>query len=110
MKKLHLKVEWKTNEYYDVDELSLLLTDETLTAIKKSQDFLKANPDVDSIRVKVDDTCIATMNDYRIGVGFVIVRAGDNLYFMGQDNFDSSNQIETQEFTIDGEVITYPDL
>lgn len=101
MKKIELKVEWKTNEYYDLDDVTLLLTDDKIEAIKKSKDFLKANPDVDSIRVRIDENCLASMsNSSRLGYGFVIVSNSDALYFIGTDHYDSSNQVETGAFNL----------
>jgi len=111
MIKVNLNVEFKTDEYYDVDMVSLLIPDETIETVKKSQEFLKANPDVDGIKVRVPENCIAVdSEDARIKIGFIIVSAGDVVHFFGQDNFDSRYQIETQEFTMDGEVITYPSV
>jgi len=101
MKKLELKVEWKTNEYYELDDVTLLIPDDKLEAIEKSQKFLKANPDVDSIRVRIDKNCLASMSESsRLGYGFVIVGSGDALYFIGTDSYDSSNQVETGAFTL----------
>lgn len=101
MRKFELTVEWKTNEYYDMDDVTLLLTDEKIEVIKKSRDFLKANPDVDSIRVRIDENCLASMsNSSRLGYGFVIVGNGDAIYFIGTDHYDSSNQVETGAFIL----------
>lgn len=100
MKKIELKVEWKTNEYYDLDDVTLLLTDDKIKTIEKSKDFLKANPDVDSIRVRIDENCLASMSEHRLGYGFVIVSNSDALYFIGTDHYDSSNQVETGAFNL----------
>jgi len=100
MKKVELSVGWKTNEYYDLDDVTLLLTDDKIEAIKKSKDFLKANPDVDSIRVRIDENCLASMSEHRLGYGFVIVSNSDALYFIGTDHYDSSNQVETGAFNL----------
>lgn len=100
MKKIQLKVEWKTNEYYDVDSVTILLTDENLNAIEKSREFLKANPEVDSIRIRLDENNMSTGTDYRIGVGYIMVSSGEGLYFKGQDSYDSQNQVETDSFTL----------
>ena len=98
-KKLELKVGWKTNEYYELDDVTLLIPDDKEEAIIKSQEFLKANPDVDTVRVRIDKDCLASMSDSsRLGYGFVIVSSGTGLYFIGTDNFDSKNQVETEEF------------
>ena len=101
MKKFELKVEWKTNEYYDVDVVTLLLTDEKIATIEKSQQFLKDNGDVDSIRVMIDQDCLATNNDYKLSYAHAIVTAGDALYLIATDNFDSANQVETEHFDLD---------
>ena len=101
MKKLELKVEWKTNEYYEVDTLTLLLTDDKIAAIQKAQQFLKENRDIDTIRVRVDQDCLATMTDYKLGYGFVIVGGGDALYFIGTDHSDSQYQVETESFELE---------
>ena len=100
MKKVELSVGWKTNEYYDLDDVTLLLTDDKIEDIKKSKDFLKANPDVDSIRVRIDENCLASMSEHRLGYGFVIVSNSDALYFIGTDHYDSSNQVETGAFNL----------
>lgn len=100
MKKLELKIEWKTNEYYDLNNVTLLLTDEKIEAIEKSQKFLKNNPDVNSIKVMIDENCLANFGDCRLGYGFVLVGNGENLYFVGTDHYDSANQVETDAFTI----------
>lgn len=101
MKKLELKVEWKTNEYYDVDVVTLLLPDEKIETIEKCQKLMKANPDVDSVRVRIDENCLASMSeDYRLGYGFVVVGSGDALYFIGTDHYDSKNQVETESFEL----------
>lgn len=101
MKKLELKVEWKTNEYYEVDVVTLLLTDEKIATIEKSQQFLKENKDVDSIRVMIDQDCLASGTDYRLSYAHVIVTAGDALYLIATDSFDSANQVETEHFDLD---------
>jgi len=100
MKKLELKIEWKTNEYYDLDDVTLLLTDEKIATIEKSQLFLKDNPDIDSIRVQIDENCITSMSDHRLGYGFIIVSNSDRVYFIGTDHYDSANQVETYAFTL----------
>jgi len=100
MKKVELSVQWKTNEYYDLDDVTLLLPDDKIEAIEKSKDFLKANPDVDSIRVRIDENCLASMSEHRLGYGFVIVSNSDALYFIGTDHYDSSNQVETGAFNL----------
>ena len=100
MKKLELKVEWKTNEYYEVNVVTLLLTDDKITAIQESQQFLKENSDVDSIRVRIDQDCLATDTDYRLGYGFVMIGSGDVVYFIGTDSFDSQYQVETEGFEL----------
>ena len=100
MKKLELKVEWKTNEYYEMNDVTLLIPDDKIEAIEKSQTFLKANPDVDSIRVRIDADCLASMSDYRLGYGFVMVGNGDTLYFIGSDHYESSYQVHTESFTL----------
>ena len=100
MPKFELKVEWKTNEYYDMEYVTLLIPDDKLEAIEKAQAFLKANPDIDSIRVRIDADCLASMSEHRLGYGFVIVRNGDSLNFIGTDNYESSYQVETESFTV----------
>jgi len=100
MPKFELKVEWKTNEYYDMEYVTLLIPDDKLEAIEKAQAFLKANPDIDSIRVRIDGDCLASMSEHRLGYGFVIVRNGDSLNFIGTDNYESSYQVETESFTV----------
>jgi hypothetical protein len=109
MKKINLKIEWKTNEYYDIDDLTLTLTDEKIAAIEKAQSILVENRDFDSIRVMIDENCIkADSALHRLGYGFVLVRAGDQLYFVGTDHYDSANQVETDGFVID-EMIEFDD-
>jgi len=100
MKKLELTIEWKTNEYYELNDVTLLLTDETISAVQRAQAFLSENPDVDSARVRIDEDCISSMSECRLGYGFVIVSKGDLLYFIGTDHYDSANQVETDAFTI----------
>jgi len=103
MKTFNLNIEWKTNEYYDIDSLTLTLTDEKIAAIEKAQTILRENPDFDSIRVMIDENCIsADSNLHRLGYGFVLVRAGDALYFVGTDHYNSANQVETEGFEIEG--------
>jgi len=111
MKNFKLRVEWKTNEYYDIDSLTLTLTDEKITAIQKAQALLKENPDFDSIRVMIEENCIsADSNLHRLGYGFVLVRAGEGLYFIGTDHYDSRNQVETDSFSIDDGITEEPDI
>jgi hypothetical protein len=100
MKKLELEVNWKTNEYYEMSVVTLLLPDDKIESIEKSQKFLKANPDIDSIRVRIDEDCLASMSDSRLGYGFVMVGSGDELYFIGCDHYDSTLQVETIPFTL----------
>jgi hypothetical protein len=101
MKKYELNVGWKTNEYYDIDDVTLSLPDDKVVSIRKSQDWLKSNPSIDSIRVRIDKNCLSSMSDdSRLGYGFVIVRGGDALYFIGTDSYDSTNQVETESFTL----------
>jgi hypothetical protein len=100
-KKFELSVEWRTNEYYMMDTVTLLLDEEKIGAIEKAQTTLKENPDFDSIRIMIDENCISSDSDlHRLGYGFVIVCAGDDLYFIGTDHYDSSNQVETEGFTL----------
>ena len=100
--KLELSIEWRTNEYYDMDTVTLLLVEEKVAAIQKAQTILKENPDLDSIRVMIDQDCIASDSTlHKLGYGFVLVRAGDALYFVGTDHYDSSNQVETEGFELD---------
>lgn len=99
-KKLELSVLWSTNEYYEMENVTLLLVEEKVTAIEKAQKFLKENPDSDSVRVRIDQDCLASMSDHKLGYGFVIVSSGDTLYFIGTDHYDSSNQVETESFTL----------
>jgi hypothetical protein len=101
MKKVELKVGWKTNEYYELDDVTMLIPDDKIEAIEKSQKFLKANPDVDTVRVRIDKDCLASMSEFsRLGYGFIIVSSGTGLYFIGTDSFDSSNQVETESFEL----------
>lgn len=100
MKKLELNVDWKTNEYYEVNVVTLLLTDDKIDSIQKSQQFLKDNSDVDSIRVRIDQECLATDTDYTLGYGFIMVGSGDALYFIGTDHNDSQYQVETEGFEL----------
>ena len=99
-KKLELDVLWKTEEYYEVDNITLLLVEEKTAAILKAQQFLKENPEIDSIRIRIDSDCIATMGEIRLGYGFVIVHTL-SMYFIGTDNFDSKYQVETEAFSLD---------
>ena len=101
MKKLELKVEWKTNEYYDMDMVTFLLTDEKIKTIEKAKKFMKDNPDIDTVRVRIDENCLESMSDYRLGYGFVLVSNAEALYFVGTDHYDSSNQVETESFILD---------
>lgn len=97
--KKELDVAWKTNEYYDMDHVTVLLVEEKVAAIEKAQKFLRENPDLDSIRVRIDEDCLASMSEHRLGYGFVIVSTGA-LYFIGTDHYDSSNQVETNAFNL----------
>ena len=100
-KKFELSIEWRTNEYYMMDTVTLLLIEEKVAAIEKAQTILKENPDFDSIRVMIDEKHIDSDSTFhRLGYGFVLVRAGDDLYFIGTDHYDSSNQVETEGFTL----------
>lgn len=100
-KKLELSIEWRTNEYYDMDTITLLLVEEKIAAIEKAQTILEKNPDFDSIRVMIDENCISSDSTmHRLGYGFVLVRAGDELYFIGTDHYDSANQVETEGFVL----------
>lgn len=98
--KLELKVEWYSNEHYYLDNVTLLLTDEKVETIKKAQRLSEENPDIDTIRVRIDEDCLASMSEYRLGYGFVLVGGGEGtaLYFIGTDHYDSKNQVETGEF------------
>jgi len=101
MRKFELNIEWKTNECYYMDSLKLSIPDDKLISIKKSQAFLKSNPSIDSIRIRIDENCLSSMSDdSRLGYGFVIVSKGDDLYFIGTDHYYSSNQVETEAFTL----------
>ena len=100
--KLELSVEWRTNEYYDMDTVTLLLVEEKIAAIQKAKTILAENPDFDSIRIMIDENCIASDSTlHRLGYGFVLVRDGDALYFIGTDHYDSSNQVETEPFELE---------
>jgi len=99
--KLELEVAFKTNEYYDVDNVTVLFPDDVVESVKKAQKFLQENRDIDSIRVRVPEDCVATGTDYRLGFACVIVGCGDALYFFAQDNFNSQNQIESDSFYLD---------
>lgn len=103
MKEIKLNIEWKTNEYYEMNVVTLLLTDEKIETIQKSQQFLKENSDVDSIRVRVDQDYLTSDTDYKLGYGFVMVGSGDVLYFIGTDHHDSQLQVETEGFELDEE-------
>jgi hypothetical protein len=98
--KLELKVEWFSNEHYYLNNVTLLLTDEKVETIKKAQRLSEENPDIDTIRVRIDEDCLANFGDYRLGYGFVLVGGGEGtaLYFIGTDHYDSKNQVETGEF------------
>ena len=100
MKKLELKIDWKTNEYYELDDVTLLLTDEKIFAIQRVGAFLKNNPDIEDARVRIDEDCLASMSTHRLGYGFVIVNRSDRLYFIGTDHYDSTLQVETDAFTL----------
>lgn len=105
MTKFKLKIEWKTNEYYDIDALTLQLTEVKMAAIRKARAILKENPDFDSIRVMIDEKCITAESDlHRLGYGFVLVRSGDGLYFVGTDHYDSANQVETESFELEDNI------
>ena len=98
--KLELKVEWYSNEHYYLDNVTLLIPDEKEETIRKAQKLCGENPDIDTIRVRIDADCLASMSEYKLGYGFVLVGGGKGtaLYFIGTDNFDSKNQVETEEF------------
>ena len=99
-KKLELKILWKTEDCYELDNITLLLVEEKTAAILKAQSTLRECPEFDSIRIRIDQNCIASVGDARLGYGFVIVQAGDGLYFVGSDNFDSRYQVETETFEL----------
>ena len=98
--KHELPVAWWSNECYDVELVTLLIPDDKEETIIKAQKLCEENPDIDKIMIKIDEDCMATGNDYRLGFGFVQVSGGKGtaLYFLGQDSFDSHNQIESDEF------------
>jgi hypothetical protein len=98
--KFELNVEWTSNEHYYLDNVTLLLTDEKEETIKKAQRLSEENPDIDTIRVRIDQDCLANFGDDVLGYGFVLVGGGIGtaLYFIGTDHFDSKNQVETGEF------------
>ena len=100
MQKLELEVVWTSNEHYYLDNVTLLLTDDKIETIKKAQRLSEANPDIDTIRVRIDQDCLASMSDYRLGYGFVLVGGGEGtaLYFIGTDHYNSQYQVETGEF------------
>lgn len=98
-KKYELQIGWKTNEYYEMDNVTLLLVEEKVAAIEKAQAFLKKNPDIDSMRVRIDNDCLGSMSEVRLGYGFVIV-SGGSMYFVGTDNYDSAYQVETESFIL----------
>ena len=101
--KLELKILWKTEDCYEMENVTLLLVEEKIAAIRTAQELLIKNPELDSIRIRIDNDCLATMStDVRLGYGFVIVQAGDGLYFIGSDNFDSKYQVETETFELEG--------
>jgi hypothetical protein len=101
MKEIKLNIEWRTNEYYEMNVVTLLLTDDKIETIQKSQQFLKENRDVDSIRVRVDQNCLTSDTDYKLGYGFVMVGSGDALHFIGTDHHDSQYQVETESFELE---------
>lgn len=101
--KFELKVLWKTEDCYEMDSVTLLIVEEKHDAIRKAQRVLKENPTIDSIRIRIDRDCIASMGDANLGYGFVIVQGGDGLFFIGSDNFDSKYQVETETFELKGE-------
>jgi len=105
MKEIKLNIEWRTNEYYEMNVVTLLLTDDKIETIKKSQQFLKENSDVDTIRVRVDQNCLTSDTDYKLGYGFVMVGSGDALHFIGTDHHDSQYQVETESFELGKENI-----
>ena len=98
--KHELPVAWWSNEYYDVKVVTLLIPDDKEEAIVKAQQLCEENPDIYTIKIRIDENCMATGTDYRLGHGFVQVSGGKGtaLYFIGQDSFDSHNQVESDEF------------
>jgi len=98
--KHELEVAWWSNEYYDVKTVTLLIPDDKEETIEKAQKLCEENPDIDTIKIRIDEDCMATGTDYRLGHGFVQVSGGKGtaLYFLGQDSFDSHNQVESDEF------------
>lgn len=99
-KKLELKVQWKTNEYYDMNNITILILEEKYDAIVKAQQILNKNPEMDSIRIRIDQQCLASMSEYKLGYGFIVVGGGEGtaLHFIGTDHHNSQYQVETGEF------------
>ena len=89
-----------SNEFYDVQLVTLLIQDDKEAVIEKAQRLCEENPDIDKIMIRIDADCMATGTDYKLGFGFVQVSGGKGtaLYFLGQDSFDSHYQIESDEF------------
>lgn len=98
--KLELKIEWWSNDHYYLDNVTVLLTDEKIETIKKAQRMSEQNRDIEGIRVRIDEDCLACFGDYRLGYGFVQVGVGEGtgLYFIGTDHHNSQLQVETGEF------------
>jgi hypothetical protein len=100
--KLELPVAWWSNEDYNVQVVTLLIPDDKEEAIEKAQQLCFLNPDIDSIKIGIDEDCMQTGTECKLGFGSIEVSGGKGtaLYFKGQDNHDSHFQVESDEFFI----------
>lgn len=88
---------WYSNECWTIDEVELYFNEKTISLIKKSQEILIKNPEMDKIVMYFDDYEFEQEEDafieIKCDVAQLYVFKGSVLFYC-QDKWDSSNQME----------------
>jgi hypothetical protein len=107
--KIEKEVLFRSNAYdesADIKIVSIDLSDETISAIKKAQEIIKTTPiSIESIKIKLNDSYeyinweSDKTSEWNDDGGYLLVYK-HAVYFYAQCKYDSSSQIETEELKI----------
>ena len=88
---------WSSNDYWTIDEVELYFDDKTIEKIKKFQEILIKNPEMDKIVFYFHDYEFEQEEDafieIKCDVSQLYVFKGSVLFYC-QDKWDSANQME----------------
>lgn len=105
MKTITLEKAFQTNEYSETPSyIKLTFTPEEIAKIQKHQEYVKENDDVivclDFMAELFEDEEMQEESEFRVGHSHLKIYY-DQMYYYAQSKWDSTDQFESEGFTIE---------